>query len=424
MPKVLALIDCNNFYASCEQVFAPKLEGHPIVVLSNNDGCVVARNSESKKLGIPMGAPWHQVKKTARRHGVQAFSSNYALYGDMSARVMKILTSFSPAVEIYSIDEAFLDLTGAPAKSLTEYGQRICKTVHQGTGIPVSVGIASTKTLAKVANHIAKKNPETCGVLDLEKIKLHLDSLLTQIAVGDIWGVGRRWSKKLYHAGITNGRELRDADTRWIRNKFNVVLERTVLELRGQPCIDLEFAPPKKQTIMCSRSFGRRITSRYALREAICNYTTIATAKMRKQKSCAQAITVFIQTGLLNKKEPQYSNSCTVPLGKPCNDTGELIHHALGGLNSIYEPGFKYARAGIILLDLVPQDVEQGTLFPSIEESTSSPLMNTLDDINQKHGRGKLRFAAEGFTHKWQMKQNHKSPAYTTKWDELPKAGD
>jgi DNA polymerase V len=424
MSRVIALVDCNNFYASCERVFAPKLEGHPIVVLSNNDACIVARSNESKKLGIPMGAPWHQIRKIARQHGVQAFSSNYALYGDMSARVMNSLTDFTPEVEIYSIDEAFLDLTGTPESSLTKYGRRICKAVHQRTGIPVSVGIASTKTLAKIANKIAKKNPETGGVLDLEKVKLHLDSLLTQIPVGDIWGVGGQWSKRLLSAGITNGRELRDADTRWIRSDFNVVLERTVLELRGQPCIEFENVPPKKQQIMCSRSFGTRLTNKNSLREAVCSYITNATEKLRKQKSKAQAITVFIQTSMFNKKEPRYSNSCTVPLGKPSNDTGEIINLALSGLDSIFRPGYSYARAGIMLLDLVPDNVEQGTLFPSEETETSGTLMNTLDGINQKHGKGKVRFATEGFEQKWQMNQNMKSPAYTTRWSDLPKAGD
>lgn len=421
--RVFALVDCNNFYASCERAFDPKLEGRPVVVLSNNDGCVVARSQESKALGISMAVPVHRVRKLIDDHDVAVFSSNYTLYGDMSARVMRILQDFSPAVEVYSIDEAFLHLNAWKRESLDGIGRDIRETVRKWTGLPVSVGIAPTKVLAKVANRAAKRAKRADGVIDLTA-PANQQALLRRTDVRDVWGIGRRWAEKLRRAGIETALDLRDADTRWIRSRFNVVCERIVLELRGVSCLDLEEMVPARQRIMVSRSFGERVTGLDDLRSAVGSHVTRAAEKLRVQDSTARAVMVFIQTNPFSKVDPRYSNAVTVPLPRATQNTGELMHGALRGLDAIYKQGYRYQKAGVMLLDLAPADGEAPRLFAdpgaAAEHGRARPLMRVLDALNRRIGRGAVRYAVEGFDAAWRMKARHRSPAYTTRWSDLP----
>ncbi len=421
--RVFALVDCNTFYASCERVFDPKLEGRPVAVLSNNDGCVVAQSPECKALGIARGTPLHEVRKLIAAHDVAVFSSNYTLYGDMSARVMRILREFSPAMEIYSIDEAFLQLDGADRAGLDGTGREIREKVRRWTGLPVSVGIAPTKVLAKVANRAAKRSTRADGVIDLTE-PANQQALLRRTEVQDVWGIGRRWAKKLRRAGITTALELRDADTRWIRERFNVVCERIVLELRGISCIELEQMVPARQRIMVSRSFGRRVTAADGLRAAVSSHLARAAEKLRAQGSTAQAVMVFIQTNPFSETEPRYANAVTMPLPRATQNTGTMLHHALRGLDAIYKPGYRYQKAGVMLLDLAPLGSEQPQLFvdqaAEAARRRARPLMRALDALNRRLGRGTVRYAIEGLDAAWRMKARHRSPAYTTRWSDLP----
>ena len=427
MGRVFALVDCNNFYASCERVFDPSLVGRPIVVLSNNDGCVIARSDEAKAMGIPMGAPFHEFKRLADHDRVEVFSSNYPLYGDMSARVMRILGEFTPDVEIYSIDEAFLDLGHLAGRRPVDVAREISRRVRRETGIPVSVGIGSTKVLAKAANRIAKRNPETGGVLDLDALGPHRDAHLSQIDVKDVWGIGRRWADRLRDFGIRTASDLREADPHLIRRRFNVVVERTVHELRGFSCLSLEQAAPPKQRIMTSRSFGERVTRYEDMREAVSAFTANAAAKLRAQDSRTGALLVFIQTSPFNRSEPFYQNSATRTVAPPARDSGELIRLAHDALDSIWEDGYRYMKAGVMLLDLSPDDVVQERLFDDdagADEASAERgrLLGVLDGVNEAMGHGTLHYAAEGDGKAWKMRQEHRSPGYTTKWDELPVA--
>lgn len=423
MSRVFALIDCNNFYASCERAFAPRLENKPVIVLSNNDGCVIARSNEAKIMGIPMGAPFFRFKRLAEHRKVEVFSSNYALYGDMSARVMDTLAGFTPALEVYSIDEAFLDLGGFERRDLTAYGREIAGTVRRDTGIPVSVGLGPTKVLAKIANRIAKRNPETGGVLDFTALGRHGDAHLSQIAVKDVWGIGKRWAERLQQLGIRTALDLRDADPHLVRRRCGVVAERIVHELRGFSCLDLEQVPPTRKQVMTTRTFGERITTEDAMREAISTFTARTAEKLRAGKLRARALMVFVTTSPFADGEPRYSNSATRSLPAACRDTGELIAAANRILDEIWRPGFRYMKAGVLLLDLVPEAHEQGSLFATpkpAEAAEKQALMGTLDRLNQDMGRGVVRFAAEGLRKAWRMRQERRSPAYTTRWDELP----
>lgn len=424
MSRVFALVDCNNFYASCERVFAPQLRDVPVVVLSNNDGCVIARSAEAKEMGIPMGAPFFEFRRLARHRKVRVFSSNYPLYGDMSARVMRTLAEFTPRLEVYSIDEAFLDLSGHERRGTAAYGREIADTVRRATGIPVSVGIGPTKVLAKVANRIAKRNPETGGVLDFTALGPHREAHLAQIDVKDVWGIGRRWSERLEHLGIRSALDLRDADPRLIRRRLGVVGERIVHELRGTSCLDLEEAPPAKQQIMTSRTFGERVTDPVDMREAIGTFAARVAEKLRGQRGRARAVTVFLATSPFNEAEPRYHNGATRPLPGACCDSGEIIGAALDALSEIWRPGYRYMKAGVMLLDIVPESHDQGTLFAAPADGAardrSNILMGVLDRLNRDLGRGTVAYAAEGLRKAWRMKQEHRSPAYTTRWDELP----
>ena len=418
---VFALVDCNNFYASCEKLFRPDLKDTPVVVLSNNDGCVVARSREAKSLGIKMGVPVFQIKAEMQRHGILAFSSNYALYADLSSRVMRTLEEMAPRVEVYSIDEAFLDLTGIEsAISLVEFGQQVRERIGHWIGITVCVGIAPTKTLAKLANHAAKKYPATQGVVDLTNPDRQR-RLLALVPVNDVWGVGRRLSKRLNALGITTALDLANASPRAIRDQFSVVLERTVRELNGESCIELEEIPPTKKQIVCSRSFGVKVTQFELLREAVCEYATRATEKLRKEQQQAKVLTVFIRTSPFKDNEPQYSNSASGELLIPSCDTRDFIELASHLLKRIWKDGVRYAKAGVMLSDFYDPGMFQPGLFDEVStRSNSQQLMSVLDTINQS-GAGKIFFAGQGTKKDWSMKREHLSPAYTTRWDQLPR---
>lgn len=418
---VFALVDCNNFYASCEKLFRPDLKDTPVVVLSNNDGCVVARSREAKSLGIKMGVPVFQIKAEMQRHGILAFSSNYALYADLSSRVMRTLEEMAPRVEVYSIDEAFLDLTGIESVlSLVEFGQQVRERIGHWIGITVCVGIAPTKTLAKLANHAAKKYPATQGVVDLTNPDRQR-RLLALVPVDDVWGVGRRLSKRLNALGITTALDLANASPRAIRDQFSVVLERTVRELNGESCIELEEIPPTKKQIVCSRSFGAKVTQFELLREAVCEYATRATEKLRKEQQQAKVMTVFIRTSPFKDNEPQYSNSASGELLIPSCDTRDFIELSSHLLKRIWKDGFRYAKAGVMLSDFYDPGMFQPGLFDDVStRSNSQQLMSVLDTINQS-GAGKVFFAGQGLKKDWSMKREHLSPAYTTRWDQLPR---
>ena len=421
----IALVDCNNFYVSCERVFNPKLEGRPVVVLSNNDGCAVARSAEVKALGVKMGEPWFKMKDLAKRHGIIAYSSNYTLYGDLSARVMSILSNFSPKQEVYSIDECFLDLAGFEPSTLLAYGQTIRRAVKQGVGIPVCVGIAESKTLAKLANHCAKKSyAGEDGVCDFGRLtNTDLSVLFSRIPVGDVWGVGRRITERLGAMGIETVEDLRSADIGRIRQQFSIVLERTVKELKGIPCIELEYAGTPRQQIMVSRSFGMPVTTLDELEESVAYFTTLASEKLRQDGSVASSLCVHVMTNPFSESEPQYHNSRVVPLGQPSDDTNKLIKASLQGLRQMYRPGYRYKKTGVLLMALQPKLSVQPTLFDEPEEQAKTDhLMQIMDRINHKMGKGTLTIAASGTNKRWAMRRESKSPNYTTEWSELPEA--
>lgn len=418
----IALIDVNNFYVSCERVFNPKLIRKPVVVLSNNDGCAVARSNEVKALGVPMGAPWFKMKDLARQHGIIALSSNYALYADMSNRVMSILREFSPDQEVYSIDESFLDLTGFQSRNLIQYGQQMRKRILKWTGLPVCVGIGSTKTLAKLANHCAKKRPVFNGVCNFNAMdNLALDNLLSEIEVGEIWGVGRRLAPRLQVMGYQSVLDLKRASPEALRQQFSVVMEKTIRELNGTVCIELEDVMPARKQILSSRSFGQPVRDYNSLAESITLYMSRAAEKLRRQQSFAGSVHVYIRTSPFKPDDPFYSNGMTIPLPTPTDDSRQLVNIALWVLKQIYKPNYNYAKAGVMLSELVPAEGVQTDLFSQIQVNPkSSTLMNTMDSINRKMGKESIKLASEGFKRPWKMRQENKSPAYTTRWSDLP----
>lgn len=417
-----ALCDVNSFYASCETVFRPDLKGRPVVVLSNNDGCVIARSTEAKKLGIKMGEPYFRQKDFFRRHGVVCFSSNYELYADMSNRVMTTLEEMSPRCEIYSIDEAFCDLTGVRnCRDLTDFGREIRATVLQRTHLTVGVGIAQTKTLAKLANHAAKQwQRQTGGVADLSSVDRQR-KLMAALPVDEVWGIGRRISKKLEAMGIKTVLQLADTDIRFIRKHFNVVLERTVRELRGEPCLALEEFAPVKQEIICSRSFSGRITEYEEMRQAICSYASRAAEKLRGEHQYCRFISAFVKTSPFALNEPYYGNNASVKLLTPTQDSRDIISAAIRCLDAIWQDGYRYQKAGVMLGDFFSQGVAQLNLFDdNAPRPGSEKLMEVLDHLNAKGGRGTLYFAGQGIQQQWQMKREMLSPRYTTRFSDLP----
>ena len=419
MTPIFALVDCNNFYASCEKLFRPDLADTPVVVLSNNDGCVVARSKEAKALGIKMGIPIFKIQAQIRQHGIQVFSSNYSLYADMSDRVMRTLEDMAPKVEIYSIDEAFLDLTGIQsAISLVDFGQQVKHTIDRWIGIAVCVGIAPTKTLAKLANHAAKKYPATQGVVDLTD-RNRQRKLLALTPVEDIWGVGRRLSVRLQAMGIDTALDLANTSAKLIRQQFSVVLERTVRELNGESCIALEQIPATKKQIICSRSFGARVTSLVQMRQAVCQHATRAAEKLRKERQQAKLLSVFIRTSPYQNNTPQYSNALTAELPRPSDDTRDLIQLSIRLLDQLWRDGYDYAKAGVVLSDFYDIGTYQAGLFDQPSAHTNSrQLMHVVDEINHS-GLGKVFFARQGIKKDWAMKREHLSPAYTSRWNGL-----
>lgn len=414
----LALVDVNNFYVSCERVFMPSLEKHPVLVLSNNDGCVIARSNETKALGIRMGAPYFEIKSLVQKHNIEVFSSNFALYGDMSDRVMRVLQELLDRIEIYSIDEAFLDLSGFDEKRLTEIGFKIHHRIKRLLGLPVSVGIAPNKTLAKIANHVAKKWPNVTSVFNMNDLAKQ-NAILPKISVQDIWGVGPKWAAKLQDLNIKTAAQLRDTDCKWIRRKFNIMLEHIVLELRGISCIEIDDTINAKKQIMVSRSFRDKITELSALRKALAAHVTRACEKLRGQDSLARSIKVFIRTNHFSTMDDQYKDSCTLTLETASDNTREFLAYVKQGLEQIYKPGFRYHKAGIILFDLVDKYHQQLDMFSLEKDNKASKLMGTLDGVNHRMGSSTLRYGMEGFRSDWLKVGGRRTPAYTTCWEEL-----
>ena len=417
MSKSFALVDCNNFYVSCERVFDPSLINKPVVVLSNNDGCIISRSNEAKLLNIPMGAPLHLYKNIINSNKVKVYSSNYPLYGDMSNRVMTSLMELNSELEIYSIDEAFLKINEQDHSNIEHDILRMRKNILTWTGIPVSIGLGPTKTLAKIANSIAKKSQSGVFNLDTEDKQIRI---LKNINVEEIWGISRRWGSKLRMIGIGTALELRNVSANRIRQYLGVVVQRIVYELRGISCLDLDKILPKKN-IMCSRSFGNPLNSKATIKDFITEYSIRAAEKARQQNSRAQGIYIFLRTNRF-KKEKQYNSGIMFGLNFPCCDTSVIIKLALKAIDQIYQPGYSYHKAGIMMLDLIPSDIHQKDLFQNTNYSLSDERMKVIDFLNKKFGsgiiaHGKVRSKDKN---KWKSRSFYLSPRYTTQWDELP----
>ena len=426
LPQLFALVDVNNFYVSCERVFQPKLEGLPMVVLSNNDGCAVARSAEVKALGIKTGTPWFQMEEIAKKHGIQAYSSNYTLYGDMSNRVVQVLRTFTPNLEVYSIDESFLRIETLlkSYSSPGDLGQTIKEKIKVTTGLPVCVGMGESKTLAKLANYLAKKHSQFSGVCDISTMsKEELYQWMTETPVGEVWGIGRQIAKRLQAMKIQTVFDLLQASPQLMRQQFGVVMERLCYELRGVSCLQLEEVAPAKQQIVSSRSFGQLVTSLTALTESVATHTARGAEKLRGQHSVTGALTIFIQTNPFKQNEPQHHQSISVPLSDPTDNTLTLTTAAIAGLKQIYQSGFRYKKAGVIFSLLADKPTVQQSLFYDIDvKGKSAGLMKALDSINSRFGNAVIRSAATGTTQAWQMRSDKRSPNYTTRWDELPVA--
>lgn len=426
-PKIRAigLVDVNNFYVSCERVFNPKLRNRPVVVLSNNDGCVISRSAEAKSLGIAMGAPWFQIRKFTEQENVFVLSSNYALYADMSDRVMSLLRQFSPVQEIYSIDESFLDLSGFSHVDLTAYAQKLRQTVLQGTDLPVCVGIGSSKTLAKMANHRAKKHLALNGVCNFNAMaEADVDACLREISVGSVWGIGRGLFKKMNDLAIESAYDLKCSDPAIMRKKFSVVLEKTVRELNGTTCLELGEMRGPYQQILSTRSFGQTVSDLQNLSEAVTLLTTRAGEKLRQRHMYAGCVYVYIRTSPYRDINHQYENGVDLPLHTPTNNTLRLVEAALQALRQIYRPGYDYMKAGITLRALATAQTQQLDMFHTSDTHEKAVrLMQTMDSINRKMGRATIKLASEGVQEKqpWRMKQEMMSPHYTTCWDDLLK---
>ncbi|WP_416427811.1 translesion error-prone DNA polymerase V subunit UmuC (plasmid) [Pseudomonas sp. App30] len=420
MPKpdpVFALIDCNSFYASCERVFRPDLRSTPIVVLSNNDGCVIARSADAKPF-VKMGEPYFQIKQKLKQHGIVAFSSNYALYGDMSERVMTVIESLVPQVEIYSIDEAFADLSGVPG-DLEQLGRQIRAQVYRSTGIPVGVGIAGTKTLSKLANHAAKKwQAQSGGVVDLRD-QVKRDWVLKKCPASDVWGVGRRMTTHLEGMGIKSAWELSKADPWMLRKRFSVVIEKTARELAGTPCLELDEPDPPKREICCSRMFGKRLTDVVPIKEAVATYMARATEKLRAQQSLCKKVRVSIRTGFFNPDEAKYANGVVVELPYPTDDTRLMTKLAVEAVDRIYRTGFKYSKAEVLLLSLCQKGEYTEDLFSISQPAATEKVMGLMDAINGRWGRGTMRLASVPTNPDWGMRREMMSQSFTTRLDQL-----
>lgn len=422
---MIALVDCNNFYASCERVFRPDLATVPIVVLSNNDGCVIARSAEAKELGIPMGEPAYKIEDMVKRHGVAVFSSNYTLYGDMSKRVMNTLSLFTPELEVYSIDEAFLDLNGLENIHLPSYAHQIVQTVGKNTGMPISVGIGPTKTLAKVANRLAKRTPYTKGAWVIPNNTEEINNALQQISVTDIWGIGRNFGKFLHQNNIHTGYDFVQTPREWVRQNMKVVGLRTWEELQGRPCIGMEDELTEKQAICTSRSFGRLLNEYELIEEAVTYYATTCAAKLRAQKSCATLLKVFAYTNPHRKDQPQYRARMWYTLPVPTNSTIDLVKTAVHCLKTVYKKTTQdgrpiyYKNGGVIVAGIVPQSQIQANIFTAPTNEKHLQLMQAVDKINNSIGAQKLTIGTQGTNTEWQLRCAKRSPRFTTRLDEV-----
>ena len=414
-----ALVDCNNFFVSCERVFNSRLEGKPVIVLSNNDGCAISRSNEAKALGIGMGANFFEIEELVKKHDVQVFSTNFVLYADMSLRVKGLLSRFCPEIEDYSIDESFLDLHGYENYDLKSYGEEIAETIKQGTGIPVSIGIAPTKTLAKVANKYAKKYAgyHSVCLIDSEEKRV---KALQKFDIGDVWGIGRRHTKRLTALGVRTAYDFTQLPQAYVRKNMTVVGERTWSELSGTPCIQMEASAPAKQSIMVSRSFGKMIEDYIPISEAVATYTGMAAAKLRRQKSCAKAMLVFVDSNPFREDLEQYSRHIVMNLLVATNSSQELIQYALEGLQKIFRPGIHYKKAGVMLMDICPDHIIQGNLFDTVDRKKHHNLMVVMDRVNDFYGRNTLKIAAMGDGKAWKIKQERLSPCYSTRMADFP----
>ena len=412
----IALVDCNSFYVSCERLFNPKIQKKAVVVLSNNDGCVISRSREAKDLGIKMGEPYFKVKELVKKNKVEVYSSNYALYGDISRRVMKVLKTFSPKVEIYSIDEAFIDLSFIDEKGVEDYGREIRSRVLKWTGIPTSVGIASTKTLSKVANHIAKK--EKAGVIYLNT---NIDEKLKKFPIEDVWGVGKQLSKFYHKNNISNAYDLKNVSNTWVKKGTNVLGAKTAMELRGIPCIDLQIDQEKRKNCCVSRSFGRKVKDLNELEESVITHCLNAAEKIRADDQIAKTITVFIRTSPFDKNRRYYSNSKTIDLAIPTSNSIELIKNVVKALTDIYKYGYAYQKAGIILSGLKDANQNDQNLLTPLLENKSKKLMKAIDYTNTKYGRYAISIAQAGLSKGWKMRREHSSKIDTASFDSLPK---
>ncbi len=414
--KKIALIDCNSFYVSCERLFNPKIRKKPVVVLSNNDGCIISRSTEAKALGIKMGEPYFKAKDIIVKNKVNVFSSNYSLYGDLSRRVMRTLKRFNSAIEVYSIDEAFLDLSNFSDDEVEKVGREIRETVLKWTGIPTSIGIAKTKTLSKVANHIAKKKKS--GVTSLIGIK-NIDPILEKVEINDVWGVGRQLTKFYHKNGIYNAKQLKNKSNTWIKKNSNVLGSRTAMELRGIPCIDLETTQSKRKSCVVSRSFGQRIEKYQELKEAVANYCLNASEKIRSESLITKSITVFVRTSPFQSRFGYYSNSKTIDFAISTNNSIEIVKTALVALDSIFKNGYRYQKAGVMLTGLSNEDGSKN-LFSSEKDEKIKGLMKSIDNTNYRYGRSTLSLASAGVQKRWNMRREHSSKIDTADFYLLP----
>ncbi len=417
---MFAHVDCNNFFVSCERVFDSSLDGKPVIVLSNNDGCAIARSNEAKAIGIRMGAPAFEIEDIIKKHDVKVLSTNFVLYADMSLRVKRMLYSFCPEVEDYSIDEVFLNFYGFKDDGLRDYCLNISETVKQGTGIPISIGVAPTKTLAKVATAFAKKYKgyKTVCVIDTEEKRV---KALKKTDISDVWGIGRQHTKRLRRMGVSNAYDFAELPQHWVRKNMTIVGEKTWLELNGTPCIDMELTPPDKKSITVSRSFGKMIQDYDTIAEAVSTYASMATSKLRRQGSCAGTIHVFLHTNPFREDLPQYFRSVDVHLPVPSSSSIEIIKYAKEGLAEIYRKGYHYKKAGIILMDIIKEDFIQGDIFDDVDREKHRKIMQILDKINGRYGRNTLGISAQGDGKSWKIKQEKLTPSYTTRLSDFPK---
>ena len=414
---MIALADCNNFYVSCERVFRPQLRNRPVIVLSNNDGCAVARSNEAKEIGVPMGAPFHQIKNLCQRNGVEVFSSNYELYGDMSGRVVSVLRRFAPELEVYSIDESFLNFSGLPDP--LELSVKMRRTVGQWTGIPISVGLGPTKTLAKLANRLAKKMGSGCMQVNVDNF-----DALSRVAIEDIWGVGKRLAVRLRRVGAHDAWSFTKVPPSVIRSIGGVTLERTWQELRGTPCLDMEEVPSARKNTCCSRSFGKPVTGLVELEEAVANYAVRAIRKVRAEGSLACGVQVFVMTNRFREDQPQYSNARALSLDEPTDDPIRVIRRAKELLRAIYRPGYSYKKAGVLLLDLVSSNSQQGLLFEEFGDDRTRGFVDAVEDVVARYGTMGGFWGAQGMDHSWRMRRERRTPRYTTHWMEIPEFGE